>query len=807
MYKYPFTMKNIFTKCVHLLVLVLLPAMLIAQETTDKKGHDPFDPYFYLTIHGGLTQTGTDLNSFTDFDSESFDLPAFGLNFGRQFSPVFGLRLQGIYGPMSGDNGVGRSFEIDAINFNLNATLNFSNLIFKYKDKRVVTIYGFGGVGYSMFQDGKETLNGTVTDYDLNSPVFLFGPGIGFKLGDVVDLNLEYAMHLLALGDDADKLDNFENDQNDAYGYASLGITFKFTGDALKKMKKDYAEVRFNATPDVLIEKGDSVEVTINGYFPEKYFGKDVAMHFQPVLKHDGGETKLKPMTLKGEDVMGDGVLIRYKEGGSFTYTDKFAYEPEMKQSKLIVNPLAYMAKDQIYPTRDEITENATYVQLGKRELADGVIYTSERIYAGDAMPIKAHHMYEKEVIISESAKIFFRVNMYNLNWYLPLNKKESSQEAIDNLWAFVEKGWEIKNVEIDGWASPEGEETFNENLSENRSETAYEFMLKKFKKLSKGNDAMIDYDDPKEQIDFILKHHGPDWSGFMESVQNSDMKDKNVILNVIRSAGTQEKKEQEIRNMIVIYPEIEDEILKPLRRAEMTVNCFEPKRTDENIAELSTTYPDSLKVEELLYAATMTDDKETQLVIYENAIEIYPNNWRAYNNASICNIKKGNYQEASSLLKDAIDLDPNNGKVYNNMGVLALHQDNYGHAEEMFEKAKSLGEDVSYNMGLIAIEKGDYSKALQLMGNKKCDYNVGLAQLISNEYGKAETTLKCTKENVAEAYYLLAIVGAKTENTSMMYEYLTKAIDMHDDYKDQAAGDREFIEYYDEPDFKALVK
>ncbi len=87
--------------------------------------------------------------------------------------------------------------------------------------------------------------------------------------------------------------------------------------------------------------------------------------------------------------------------------------------------------------------------------------------------------------------------------------------------------------------------------------------------------------------------------------------------MNVVRSAPNNLAKEKEIQNMINIYPEIEDEILQPLRRACITVNCFEPKRTKENIAELSTTYPDSLLVEELLFSATLTEDGKTRLIIF----------------------------------------------------------------------------------------------------------------------------------------------------------------------------------------------
>lgn len=765
-------MKNIFKKFGYLFVLVLLPAFMFAQEPAEKKSTNPFDPYWYLTLHGGLAQ------EFNDFPDDlgifSGNNGAGGLNFGRQFSPVFGLRLHGIYADLTADG---------LIDGNLNATVNLSNLFFKYKE-RFLSVYIFGGGGLIISPEVTPLGNG--------------GGGLELNLSEKIALNLEYGLHIY---------DNTAIAASRDFGYANLGFTYKFRGgNELKKMKEDFEEVEFTVEPKVLVEKGQYVEVKVKGKFPEKYFGKKAAMLFQPVLKYEGGETAFKPITLKGEDVLGDGILISNKEGGSFTYSDKIPYTPEMNIAELVIEPVAYVAKEKVYLDKGEIVEKAKYVKLGKRKLADGTIYTSERIYPGDANFLIAHHGYEEEVIISESAKIFFRVNISKINWYYPLNKEQAAINALENLYAFIEKGWKIKNIKIDGYASPEGEESRNEDLSENRALNSEEYLIKKIKKMSSKKDAKIDYTDPENDITFKIDYHGPDWDGFMTMVGESDIKDKNAILNVIRSAKGNTAKEEEIRNMINIYPEIEDEILKPLRRACISVNCFEPKRTKENIAELSTTYPDSLLVEELLFSATLTDDGKTRLTIYESVMEIYPDAWQAYNNAAVCNMKHGNYNEALALLEKAKDRAPNSEVVFNNMGILSMYMNDYSSAKANFEKAQSLGANTDYNDALIAIYEGNYDNAISLMSGKSCDYNLGLAQLVSDDYSKAEKTLKCAKNNKAEANYLLAIIGAKTDNSSMLYDHLTKAIKADPELKAQAANDREFMNYMNDPDFKALV-
>ena len=201
----------------------------------------------------------------------------------------------------------------------------------------------------------------------------------------------------------------------------------------------------------------------------------------------------------------------------------------------------------------------------------------------------------------------------------------------------------------INGWASPEGEETFNQGLSEHRAETAEKNVMKKLTKAAKENEFIED--QQFEEIDIIMTANGPDWNGFMQAVEASDIKDKAAIINVINSAS-QDKREEEIRNMILIYPELEKEILPTLRRAEINVFTFEYKRPAEEIAEMSVTAPAELTLAELLYAATLTEDLETKRVIYTNVLELYPKCHRAMTNLAAVELADGNMDEAKALLK-----------------------------------------------------------------------------------------------------------------------------------------------------------
>ncbi|MCK5775142.1 MAG: tetratricopeptide repeat protein, partial [Bacteroidales bacterium] len=280
---------------------------------------------------------------------------------------------------------------------------------------------------------------------------------------------------------------------------------------------------------------------------------------------------------------------------------------------------------------------------------------------------------------------------------------------------------------------------------------------------------------------------------------------DKNTMINVIKSAAP-EKKEEEIRNMILIYPELEDDILSPLRRAEITANCYEPKRSAEEISQMATTDPQKLTEEELLYAATLTEDDEAKAAIYKSAIKKDGNSWVAQNNAAAIDINEGSYGAALDHLDKANTISPNNPSVLNNYGVVYAKQGNWDKAEENFNASKSAGGNNNYNLGVIAIHKGEYENALKLFGSTKCDFNVALAHMMLKQYDKANDNLKCANEN-CKTNYLQAVIGARQGKKDVVITHLKKALEINPKLKARAANDREFIKCHSHEDFMNIIK
>ena len=550
----------------------------------------------------------------------------------------------------------------------------------------------------------------------------------------------------------------------------------------------------YTVDPEVLEAKGENVTFTVSGTVPEKTFHKKAVVEFTPFIKY-GEETKeLTKFVIRGEKTEGEGTVINSKTGGSFSYTETFPYTEELRAAELFVNATV-TKKGKVLSEYNDI------------KLADGIIETFKNIVHDEEL-IYAPSGYEKVTVISEMATVYFKVNMANINMNLPLNKSDEAKAEMQNLHEFMMKGWVIKDINIDAWASPEGEINFNENLADDRSESVHKYMEKHVKKMNKkmAKEMGVDISEIEQEINYLAKGHGEDWDGFMASVRNSNLEDKSMILNVINAQPDVNKREEEIRNMTMIYKEIEDDILPPLRRADLVVNCFEPKRTDEEIAKLAVTSPDSLNYKEILHAATLTEDPEVRYTIYKSAFTNPDRDWKAYNNAAAEALVLRKKDEATNLLVQAEKLSAKNGKIENNMGVLACHNEDYKAAEQHFLNAMSYGEDENYNLGVVAIQKGDYTKALNYFKGIDCNHNVALAQMLSGNMNDGLKNLKCAPEG-PKTNYMLAVYGARTNDDAMVFEYLGKAFAKCKHQKEKAKTDREFLKYFDNPEFKALVE
>lgn len=796
-----------FKKVLLVFLLALIPLMFFGQE---KKNN--FAPYWYLKASIGPTAQYGDITAKQSL--------GFGgdISFGRQLTPIFGFSAKIFTGSFNGENAAwNKKFDANVIDYGFKLDVSLSNLILGYQD-RLLNVRTFVGYGQSRIKAKSETIaGGAITSIGYTGGrrvVFTipFGLGFDYKLDETWSLTTDFQMTYM----DTDLLDTHTpaitpNQHNDYYAYLGLGVKYKLgAGSGLSKMVKNAAVIEgqeeaanfiVKASPEVLEEKGNLIEVKLYGTVPPKYFDKYSGMILQAYLVYEGGKTALEPILLKGENVIGKGTLIQYENGGTFEQTQTIPYHPDMNKSKLVMEPVVYNAKQGALSTLGDVQANVKHQMVAGYKIADGVIYTSERI-ENDMCYSVAKSGYEKETIVTKKAAFYFAKNRFNYNPKQKLNTTDHAKMHVDAVHEFLARGWKIKSININGFASPEGEETLNEGLSEKRANTMHAAVVKKMKNMMKeaGHDpAHVD------MIQFNIFPHGADWKGFLKLVEKSDLADKESIIRKIKRPLTERQKEAEIRKLMAIYPSMADDMLPMLRKAVVAVSSYQPKKTDEEMAKLAVSSPDDLDLFELLYAASMAEC-DVATGIYKTIIKKYPKCWKSKNNLAVILLKHGEVDKAMKLLEDAHKMYPKVNLMVNNMGIAYTYKGDFNKAEKYFLKAKELGRACVHNFGVIEINKGNYAKAAKLTSDMECRYNAALAFLLNEDYSKAEKNLKCVKSNKAAAAYLLAVIGARTNNTSMLFKYLVEAIQADEAYKAQAKDDREFIKFEDDAQFKAVV-
>jgi outer membrane protein OmpA-like peptidoglycan-associated protein len=812
-------------KKIILLVVVTLFTGLASFAQTNTDPYKGFDPYWYLNLNMGRSLLVGDLKTTPlDFAKIGKQTGFIGGIFGGyQFNPLFGLRgiMNGgtIKSRLTTSANMYKSVTHD-FGYYLEPTLDISNLI-KYNADRKLNFYGFTGLGFDNFYVDRTVTNvqtgasTTQTVYKTGkgsskwttATTLPYGLGTKYQIDPNWGINLEATNYYAFNKDDGDKLDGWQwGTKRDWIDFLTLGVNYNFVSPTnLKKMATNYGEIKYEVTPNPLVMKDDSVEITIKGTVPPNYLEKKASILVNPEIAYTGGTYKLNPIILKGEEVNGPGVAIPYKTGGTFTVHQTIPYMKGMSASDLMANTIIFKPATGTIDakiTADQIRTTDKFVDLPAEKIADGVI-TTPLLVIHDEDLLTAADKLVKEKFASKEAILYFQISKANLDMKLPLNKKNTASLA--ELNDFINKGWQIKNIDVDGYASPDGEETFNQGLSAKRAVTGKQYLIDLFKKWAADKSA-TEFQKNLGGVMINTASHGEDWDGFMQAVQASDMKEKAAIINVVNTQTDFDKRNHEIRNMARVYKYLANDILPPLRRAAIKVNSYEPIKTDEQFLVAATNNPETLTVEELLYSATLTKDSNVQLAIYKATMNQNKDDWRAFNNAGVIELANGKLNQAASDFNTANSLAPNNVIVLNNLGAVEAQRGNMNASLADFAKAKGLGANETYNAGIPQITKGNYDNAVSALNAKKCNHNLGLAQLLAGNSQAAIVTLKCAPAN-AMTYYVLAIAAARTNDKTMLWDNLTKAVKMNGDLKAKAAGDREFIRYFNVPEFQAIVK
>lgn len=529
----------------------------------------------------------------------------------------------------------------------------------------------------------------------------------------------------------------------------------------LGQFQADY----FSVNPNPLEVVGDKVPATVSARIPAKFFQKNAQVTVTPYLVYDGGEAASQPYAFQGEKVRGNAPVINYDNGGTVTIPVTYTYQPEMIKSQL---QLAF-----------NVTQGNKQYVLPRVTVADGVVATAALANAGSVNPALAPDKFQRVINEKYNADIHFLVNQANIRdaqansaEMAELNKRITETKNDSTL--------QLEEINISSYASPEGSLDYNTRLAEKREVNTTDFMKGRLKK-----------DNVTEFGELTANFTPEDWEGFQKLVAASDIQDKELILSVLSMYNDPEQREKEIRNLSSIFDQLADQILPRLRKSRITASINVIGKSDNEILNLYETNPSKLNVDELLYAATLFDNNADKMKVYNKAAELYPNDYRVYNDLGLTQYVAGDFDAAKANFNQASRIKPDAAEPQMNLGLIALLNKDYRIANQKFGSAAGIDE-LGDALGTYYLMTGDVNSAVRAFGATKSN-NAALAQILSKDYSKAKSTLGAINDPDAMTYYLTAVLGARTNNDKMVSANLRQAVKLDRSLADRAAKDLEF--------------
>lgn len=533
-----------------------------------------------------------------------------------------------------------------------------------------------------------------------------------------------------------------------------------------KKLGQFVAD-NFTVNPNPLEVVGERVPATITANVPAKFFVKNAEVTVTPYLVFAGQEVASQAYSFQGEKVRGNNPVISYDNGGTVTIPVMFNYQPEMAKSELYLD--------------FDVRQGSKQYDLPRVKVADGVIATATLASAATVTPAITPDKFQRIINEKYAADIRFLINQANIR-----PDQLTSQQMDDLRSQIVEANNAdnrvIEDINIQSYASPDGALSFNEQLAEKREQNTQKYMTDWMKK------------DKISFNDLTAQFTAEDWEGFQKLVAASNIQDKDLILSVLTMYKDPEQREKEIRNLANVFDQLADQILPQLRYSRIAASINVIGKSDEELMAAFDSDPKTLTVDELLYTATLTDDNAKKIKIYETAARLYPNDYRCFNNLGMAQYEAGDYAAAARNFNKAAQLDSRSNAARMNQGLTALVDKNYSKAKQDFGAAAG-AEGLNEALGVYYLKMGDNAAAVKAFGNSASN-NAALAQILTKDYSKAKNTLSSVKNPDATTYYLMAVVGARTNNQQMVDNNLRQAVKLDSKLAARAQNDLEFANY-----------
>ena len=561
--------------------------------------------------------------------------------------------------------------------------------------------------------------------------------------------------------------------------FAAAALTMT-SCNCFKKMAKHQDEVSITCTPEVLALNNGKVAADITVTFPVEYFNAKAVLKVTPVLVFNGGKVAGPTKYYQGMKVIDNYTVVDKTSGGKFTQHVEFDYDDRMQNSELqlrvevkcpggkcktftVVNAntgeLPTKAEEEVLAQGGAGAE--ALLSRFALTVATGVNTLQNEIRYADAMAVAANNYKNVRTFVTKADIVY------------AINSSQTSAKAVNsadmkefkkNVENTLGNDRATQHIYVNGYASPDGPERFNDKLSKARSQSGQKAVDKMLK------DTGLDID---------AAFYGEDWEGFQELVAASDIEDKDLILQVLKMYSSSTQREAEIKNMAAVFSALKNDILPKLRRAQVVNSTDLVGKTDAELMDLvNARRYDELDNEELLYCAeSLTDNENVRIDILKYTAEKY-NDARAYNNLGVAYAKVGQKNESLKAFEKAAQKGLNTAEIDDNLALAHL---NNGNIEAARKYAASADKETK---SLLAAAEGNYEAAAQDLKG----YNAALANYMNDNYTAAKQQLR--GDASANADYLRAVIAAKEGDLENAKAQLKSAVSKDSSLAAKAAKD-----------------
>lgn len=553
-------------------------------------------------------------------------------------------------------------------------------------------------------------------------------------------------------------------------GLAVLALSFFMSGcNSMKKLQKDVIETAVvgYVNPQQLESVNGVVNFNYTINFAPKQFEKKMILKITPKIQYGNKMMNLPPMYLQGEKVKNANYpVVNYDKGSSFTQKMSFNFKDGMQNAVLWADIEAMRGSKSFMMSPVILNKNGIKVWQQPAFTLNGVNYVPamtetfvEDVPAAAVGVVSGYVMFplgkstitqaeQRSAVMTQAAKAMEKV--------------------------LADKNAKITNMFIYVSNSPEGAERLNKNLGTNRFNAAKNFFEKDL------NLAMTPMArNPKFVVQQTVSEN---WQGLYMLLEDSNIKNKEQIINDLKNAPNATKRNSVIDSYIAKVPELKEVILPILRRADFFVFYTIPTTVQEDV--------------QMTYFVPQLTEKTPAVTAQTN--------WQLLNDLAVMSIENKQYSKAQKLLESAIALKQD-ASINNNLGVTYARMGNKAKAAQMFDKAQ-IRKEARYNMGLVLMENGEYAKAIPYLKDMP-NINLAYAQLMNNDNRAALETFHKIKVQNAMEYYMMAVAAARVKDTKDMAIALEKAIQMQPSLKNWAATDISFYPYKGDPVYMQIVK